>query len=203
MSHELGAVADDLDRVLVLRRGRSPSTARPAELAATGVSLGVHAHDLPLWLEGLGMMWPLPLPWPFEREYMQLALLAGRGRRRLAPRSSAPSSSRSGCRCMGDGIGHVAFAGVAAGLLLRTSGRSGRRWSRPSPAPCAVEWLRSRGRASGDLALALLFYSGIAGGVVLTGLAGSLDAGHPHLPVRLDPHREAVRCAGPSPRLGV
>ena len=33
------------------------------------------------------------------------------------------------------------------------------------------------GRASGDLALALIFYSGIAGGVVLTGLAGSLNAG--------------------------
>jgi zinc transport system permease protein len=38
-----------------------------------------------------------------------------------------------------------------------------------------IEWLRTRGRASGDLALALLFYSGIAGGVVLTGLAGSLN----------------------------
>jgi hypothetical protein len=25
----------------------------PAELAATGVSLGIHQRDLPLWLEGL------------------------------------------------------------------------------------------------------------------------------------------------------
>jgi len=40
-----------------------------------------------------------------------------------------------------------------------------------------IEWLRSHGRATGDLALALFFYSGIAGGVVLTGLAGSLNAG--------------------------
>ena len=40
-----------------------------------------------------------------------------------------------------------------------------------------VEWLRSRRAEQGDLALALLFYSGIAGGVVLTGLAGSLNAG--------------------------
>jgi zinc transport system permease protein len=40
-----------------------------------------------------------------------------------------------------------------------------------------VEWLRSRRAESGDLALALLFYSGIAGGVVLSGLAGSLNAG--------------------------
>jgi len=52
VSHELGAVADDLDRVLVLRSGRVAFDGRPDELAATGVSLGVHAHDLPVWLEG-------------------------------------------------------------------------------------------------------------------------------------------------------
>ena len=53
VSHELGAVADDLDRVLVLRGGRLAFDGPPAELAATGVSLGIHASDLPLWLEGL------------------------------------------------------------------------------------------------------------------------------------------------------
>jgi zinc transport system ATP-binding protein len=53
VSHELGAVAEDLDRVLVLRAGRLAFDGRPGDLAATGVSLGVHAHDLPLWLEGL------------------------------------------------------------------------------------------------------------------------------------------------------
>jgi zinc transport system ATP-binding protein len=53
VSHELGAVADDLDRVLVLRGGRLAFDGAPADLAATGVSLGVHASDLPLWLEGL------------------------------------------------------------------------------------------------------------------------------------------------------
>jgi zinc transport system ATP-binding protein len=51
VSHELGAVADDLDRVIVLRQGRVSFDGPPAELAATGVSLGVHAEDLPLWLE--------------------------------------------------------------------------------------------------------------------------------------------------------
>ena len=54
VSHELGAVADDLDRVLVLRHGRMAFDGKPAELAAAGVSLGIHDHDLPLWLEGLG-----------------------------------------------------------------------------------------------------------------------------------------------------
>jgi zinc transport system ATP-binding protein len=53
VSHELGAVADDLDRVVVLRHGKVFFDGPPAELAAAGVSLGVHREDLPLWLEGL------------------------------------------------------------------------------------------------------------------------------------------------------
>jgi zinc transport system ATP-binding protein len=53
VSHELGAVAEDLDRLLVLRRGQLMFDGAPAELAAGGVSLGIHAEDLPLWLEGL------------------------------------------------------------------------------------------------------------------------------------------------------
>jgi hypothetical protein len=48
----LGAVADDLDRVVVLKR-RVLFDGPPGELAARGVSLGIHAEDLPLWLEGL------------------------------------------------------------------------------------------------------------------------------------------------------
>jgi zinc transport system permease protein len=71
---------------------------------------------------------------------------------------------------IGDGIGHVALTGVGVGLLLHRS-----------PVLTAVivsalgavgiEVLRQRGRNSGDLALALLFYGGIAGGVVLVGLS--------------------------------
>jgi zinc transport system ATP-binding protein len=53
VSHELGAVAADLDRLLVLRQGRIMFDDAPAKLTAEGVSLGVHATDLPLWLEGL------------------------------------------------------------------------------------------------------------------------------------------------------
>lgn len=53
VSHELGAVADELDRVLLMRRGAIAFDGAPAELAAGGVSLGVHATDLPVWLEGL------------------------------------------------------------------------------------------------------------------------------------------------------
>jgi len=53
VSHELGAVADDLDRIIVMKR-RIVFDGPPADLTATGVSLGVHRDDLPLWLEGLG-----------------------------------------------------------------------------------------------------------------------------------------------------
>ena len=52
VSHELGAVADDLDRVIVMKRS-IVFDGPPGELAATGVSLGIHAEDLPAWLEGL------------------------------------------------------------------------------------------------------------------------------------------------------
>lgn len=52
VSHELGAVAADLDRVLVLKR-RVVFDGTPRELREAGVSLGVHRADLPLWLEEL------------------------------------------------------------------------------------------------------------------------------------------------------
>lgn len=116
----------------------------------------------------------LALPWPFEREYMQLALAAG-----LVVGICAPLIGtflvQKRLSLLGDGLGHVAFAGVAAGLLIDVWPI----WTALVAAvtgALAVEWLRGRGRAGGDLALALLFYSGIAGGVVLTGLAGALDS---------------------------
>ena len=71
---------------------------------------------------------------------------------------------------MGDGIGHIALTGVALGFLLGTA---------PvltavvvaSLGAVAIELVRERGAASGDVALALLFYGGIAGGVLLIGLS--------------------------------
>jgi zinc transport system ATP-binding protein len=53
VSHELSAVAGDLDRVVVLKN-RVLFDGPPSELSATGVSLGIHREDLPQWLEGLG-----------------------------------------------------------------------------------------------------------------------------------------------------
>jgi zinc transport system ATP-binding protein len=52
VSHELSAVANDLDRVVVLK-GTVLFDGPPSKLVDEGVSLGVHSEDLPLWLEGL------------------------------------------------------------------------------------------------------------------------------------------------------
>jgi zinc transport system ATP-binding protein len=51
VSHELSAVADLVDRVVVLRHHRVEFDGLPGELQARGISLGVHDHDLPVWLE--------------------------------------------------------------------------------------------------------------------------------------------------------
>jgi zinc transport system ATP-binding protein len=52
VSHELTAVADEVDRVVVLK-GTVLFDGPPSQLMRGGVSLGVHRDDLPLWLEGL------------------------------------------------------------------------------------------------------------------------------------------------------
>ena len=87
---------------------------------------------------------------------------------------------------LGDGIGHIAFAGVGAGLLGAQAGVGAGLLAGVSPVWSAlvfaivgalgVEWLRAKRKASGDLALALFFYSGIAAGVVLVSMGGGLDA---------------------------
>ncbi|MEY2419445.1 MAG: zinc transport system permease protein [Actinomycetota bacterium] len=116
----------------------------------------------------------LPLPYPFDREYMQLALAAS-----VLVGGAAPLVGgflvQKRLSLMGDGIGHVAFAGVAAGLLFSVWPV----WTALAAALAAslgIEWFRARGRIGGDLALALFFYSGIAAGVVLIQRAGSLNA---------------------------
>jgi zinc transport system permease protein len=71
---------------------------------------------------------------------------------------------------IGDGIGHIALTGVGLGLLTGSA---------PvltavvvaALGAVAVELVRERGRASGDIALALLFYGGISGGVFLVALS--------------------------------
>ena len=73
---------------------------------------------------------------------------------------------------MGDGIGHIALTGVALGFLLGTTPVL-TAIAVSIAGAVAIEVVRERGRASGDVALALLFYGGIAGGVLLIGLSDS------------------------------
>jgi len=71
---------------------------------------------------------------------------------------------------MGDGIGHVALTGVALGFLLSKNPV----WSAvvvSSLGAIAMELIRWYGKARGDLALAMLFYGGMAGGVLIINLS--------------------------------
>ena len=73
---------------------------------------------------------------------------------------------------IGDGMGHVALAGVAVGVVTNQA-----------PvltamvfavlAAVGIELVRARGRTSGDVALAVMFYGGIALGVVVIGKSTS------------------------------
>jgi zinc transport system permease protein len=71
---------------------------------------------------------------------------------------------------IGDGIGHIALTGVGLGLLTGNSPVT-TAIIVASIGAVAVELIRERGRTSGDIALAILFYGGISGGVFLVGLA--------------------------------
>jgi zinc transport system permease protein len=71
---------------------------------------------------------------------------------------------------IGDGIGHVALTGVAIGVLTGTAPVLTALACAVAGA-VAIELIRLRGRAGADVVLAVLFYGGIAGGVVLIGLS--------------------------------
>ena len=110
----------------------------------------------------------------FDFEFMRLAFAAGAVVGLLAPVVGFFLVQRQ-MSLIGDGIGHVAFAGVAAGYLLGVSPV----WTALVAAVLgagAIEWLRANRKAAGDQALALVFYTGIAGGVVLISSAGALNA---------------------------
>ncbi len=106
----------------------------------------------------------------FTLPFMQRALLAALFTGLSAPAIGTYLVQRR-LALMGDGIGHVAVTGVALGLLTGTSPT----WTAVVVAVLGavlIEVIRERGHTNGDVALALLFYGGLAGGVLLTGLAG-------------------------------
>lgn len=70
----------------------------------------------------------------------------------------------------GDGMGHIALTGVGIGLVTGNAPV----WTAlicTVLGAVAVELLRTKGRTGSDVALAVLFYGGIAGGVVLVAKA--------------------------------
>jgi len=103
-------------------------------------------------------------------DFMQRALLAAVFTGLAAPAVGTYLVQRR-LSLMGDGIGHVAVTGVALGLITGTSPT----WTAVGVAAVgavAIEVIRGRGHTNGDVALALMFYGGLAGGVLLTGLGG-------------------------------
>jgi zinc transport system permease protein len=105
-------------------------------------------------------------------EFMRLALLAALFVGLAAPMVGVFLVQRR-LSLIGDGMGHVALAGVAVGVITNQA-----------PvltalvfailAAVGIELVRARGRTSGDVALAVMFYGGIALGVFVL---GSSDGG--------------------------
>ena len=107
---------------------------------------------------------------PFMQRALIAALLTG-----LAAPAIGTFLVQRRLALMGDGIGHVAVTGVAIGLLTGTSPV----WIAVVVAVLGsvlIEIIRERGQTNGDVALALLFYGGLAGGIFLTGLGGESAA---------------------------
>lgn len=105
----------------------------------------------------------------FAYQFMQYALLGTAITGLTAPALGIYLVQRR-LSLIGDGIGHVALTGVGIGVLMHKS---------PvllativaALGAVAVEIIRERSRTSGDIALAILFYGGISGGVFLIALS--------------------------------
>jgi zinc transport system permease protein len=109
-----------------------------------------------------------------EYGFMQRALLASLMVGLVAPAVGIFLVQRR-LSLLGDGLGHVALTGVAVGVLTSTA-PVGTALVAAVLGAVLIELVRARGRTSGDVALAVLFYGGIAGGVVLLSLAPSGQA---------------------------
>lgn len=105
-----------------------------------------------------------------DYEFMRLAIVAAVFTGLAAPAIGTYMVQRR-LALLGDGLGHVALTGVAIGLLTGTAPLLSALVVAVLGA-VLIEVLRTFTRTSGDVALAMLFYGGIAGGVLLIGLAG-------------------------------
>jgi zinc transport system permease protein len=76
---------------------------------------------------------------------------------------------------IGDGVGHLAFAGVALGLMFDLAPLWGALVVTMAGV-VGLERLRTSGRLTGDLSMALVFYFGIALGAVVLSALNRFDA---------------------------
>jgi zinc transport system permease protein len=105
----------------------------------------------------------------FGYEFMRYALLGALITGLAAPALGTYLVQRR-LALIGDGLGHVALTGVGVGLLTARSPVLAAMLAAAAGA-VAIELVRERGKTSGDVALAVLFYGGIAGGVFLVTLS--------------------------------
>jgi len=105
----------------------------------------------------------------FQTEFMQRALIAAVLVGITAPAIGIYLVQRRQA-LMGDGIGHIAMTGVGLGFLLNSSPV----WMATLisiAGAVTMELIRAYGKTRGDIALAMLFYGGMAGGVLLINLS--------------------------------
>lgn len=110
----------------------------------------------------------------FEYDFLQRALIAAMLVGFAAPLVGVFLVQRR-LALLGDGMGHVALTGIGLSLLLGTTPVLTAMVAAAVGA-LIVEFIRARSRTAGDLALALVFYGGIAGGVVLASASNSGNA---------------------------
>ena len=160
VSHEFGAIEPYVGRLVVVSGARSSSTVRRTRSRSAGTTLRI-----PTAISTMSLL---------DLEFMRLALATGAVVGILAPAVGFFLVQRH-MSLIGDGVGHLAFAGVAAGYLFGISPVATALVASVAGA-IGIEWLRGTHRTAGDQALALFFYGGIALGVVFVSAAEELNA---------------------------
>lgn len=110
----------------------------------------------------------------FDYTFMQRALIAASVVGLTAPLVGVFLVQRR-LALLGDGIGHIALTGIGIALLTGQAPIWGALITAAIGA-ILVEYLRTKSKLAGDTALSIIFYGGIASGVLLTSL-GTGSAG--------------------------
>lgn len=131
---------------------------------ASGLHLSLRAHSL---TSSFTADWQSLLSSPFFLRSLIVAVLVGLS----APVIGTYLVQRR-LSLLGDGIGHVALTGVALGWVVGNLTEITGGDALAIPGAVIIELVRVKGAASADVAMALLFYGGIASGVLVISLAG-------------------------------